>query len=205
MTDTLKKRIAIVAPLFLIAMMYPVFQLLALEFTDNWRIGWFLGLLIYWIIWGILFPLIMIGKRHLLHLIGPQRLNVRIFLLIAFPLVIVVINKFIHLMDYDKPSTFVFILLLITAFGNGVFEEIFWRGVYLKLFPGNLLLRVIWPGICFGLWHFAPASVAPDGRALTLVIGAVFFGFYLSYLARGTNGIWWPVVTHILSGFIVII
>ena len=99
----------------------------------------------------VLIPLVMIGKSTLLHLISPQRLNARIVLLIAFPLIIVIINKFIHVMDCEKSNAFVFILLLITALGNGFFKEIIWRGVYLKLFPGNLLLRVIWSGICFGL------------------------------------------------------
>ena len=42
--------------------MHPVFQLLAGLFEDNWRIGWYLGLVVYWLVWGGIFPRLMIGS-----------------------------------------------------------------------------------------------------------------------------------------------
>ena len=42
-----KQGIAIIAPLFVVAMMYPIFQILADVLPG--RIAWYLGLVIYWI------------------------------------------------------------------------------------------------------------------------------------------------------------
>jgi len=99
----------------------------------------------------------------------------------------------------------IFLLLLSTTFGNGFFEEVLWRGVYMKLFPGSLMFRIVWPSIWFALWHYAPGSVSSNGNIMALVIGAAFFGFYLSFLAKKTDTIWWCIVTHILGGIIMIL
>ena len=44
-----KQIFAILSPIIVILVMYPIFQLLSMAFHNNWRIGWFLGLMIYWL------------------------------------------------------------------------------------------------------------------------------------------------------------
>ena len=198
-----KQKIAIVTPPILIAIMYPIFQLLAGVFVAD-RIAWYLGLVIYWLIWGAAFPLLIIGKENVRMLIRPQKPNKKVLLLVAIPLLLASIGKFIPGMGYEKESVWIFLLLLSTTFGNRFFEEVFWRGVYVKLFPDSIFYRMIWPSIWFAIWHYAPGSVL-HGNVASLMIGAGLFGLYLSYLTKKTNTLWWSIVTHFLSGIIMII
>ncbi len=199
-----KQVIAIIFPLILIALMYPVFQLLSSAFNGS-VIGWYLGLVTYWIIWGAVFPLWIIGMKDLRPIIRPQRLNIKVSVLISIPLILALLYKFITGMDYGKLSFWILILYISTSFGNGFFEEVLWRGVYMKLFPDNILFRIVWPSIWFALWHYAPGSVSPNANVLGLIIGSGMFGFYLSFLAKKTGTIWWSIITHILGGIIMVI
>jgi len=199
-----KQKFAIGAPLILIVVMYTIFQLLAGIFRENWRIGWYFGLVLYWIIWGAVFPSWVIGRESIRELIKPQKLNIKILLLVLFPLVMASLYRFIPGMEYEKTSVWIFLLLLTTAFGNGFFEEVLWRGVYMKLFPDNTLLRIIWPSIWFALWHYAPGSVSPSKNVIGIIVGSGIFGFYLSYLAKKTNTVWWCIVTHTIGGIIMV-
>lgn len=198
-----KKKIAIVAPLVLIAMMYPIFQFLAGKYGE--RIGWYLGLVLYWLIWGGVFSWSMIGKESILRIIRPQKFTLRILLLILFPLLMAALYKYIPGMDYEKPSVWIFLLLVSTNFGNGFFEELLWRGVYMSLFPDSLIFRIIWPSIWFALWHYVPGSVIANGNVIGLIIGSGLMGLYLSFLAKKTGTIWWTILTHTIGGFIMIL
>lgn len=200
-----KQRFFIIAPLILLGVMYPIFQILARLFGENWRTGWFLGLLIYWSIWGAAFPIWIIGKEKIVTMIRPQRPNGKILILVAFPLLMASLYRLIPGMKYEKAGVLTLLLLLSTAFGNGFFEEILWRGVSMQLFPDNIFFRIIWPSIWFALWHYAPGSVSPSGNVIGLMIGSGFFGFYLSYLAKRTNGLWWCIVAHTLGGVIMVV
>jgi membrane protease YdiL (CAAX protease family) len=60
--------------------------------------------------------------------------------------------------------------------GNGVFEEILWRGVYSILFPNNKLFGFVWLAIWFSIWHFAPRSLSQNFSPIVLVSGALMFG-----------------------------
>lgn len=199
-----KQKLVIIAPVLLIAVMYPVFQVLAGVFRENWRIGWFLGLVVYWLICGGAFPMLIIGKDRIVAMIRPQRPNRRVLVLVAFPVLIASIYRLIPGMEYEKPSVWILLMLLSTTVGNGLFEEVLWRGVYLQLFPDSALLRMIWPSIWFALWHYAPGSVSPSGNVFGLMIGSGIFGLYLSYLANRTNTLWWCIVAHMLGGIVML-
>jgi membrane protease YdiL (CAAX protease family) len=201
-----RQRLAILAPLVLVGVMIPVFRILAGVFgEENWRIGWYLGLVIYWLIWGAAFPLWIVGRESIAKMIRPQRLSVRVLLLVLVPLIGASLYRLVPGMEYQKPSVWMLLLLLSTSFGNGFFEEVLWRGVYMELFPDRNLFRIVWPSIWFALWHYAPGSIAPDGNALGLIIGSGLMGFYLSFLAKKTGTIWWTIVAHTLGAIIMIV
>jgi membrane protease YdiL (CAAX protease family) len=122
-----------------------------------------------------------------------------------FPLLMAALYKFIPGMEYEKPSTWVFLLLISTNFGNGFFEELLWRGMYMSLFPGSILLRIVWPSIWFALWHYVPGSVHVDSNVIGLIVGSGLMGFYLSVLAKKTETIWWTIIVHTIGGFIMIL
>ena len=200
-----KQKIAVISPLILICLMYPAFRIMAWAFEENWRIGWYLGLIIYWLIWGAIFPWLMIGKESIRRIIRPRNLDTKVFFLLVFPLLMAGLYKFIPGMKYEKPNIWIFLLLITTNFGNGFFEEVLWRGVYMELFPDSNLFRIVWPSIWFALWHCVPGSVSPNGNVLGLMIGAGFLGFYLSFIAKITGTIWWTIIAHTLGGFIMIV
>lgn len=199
-----KQAIAIFAPFLLVGVMIPVFRLFSGLF-GNPIFGWYLGLISYWLTWCTILPLWLVGKKHLREIIRPRMPNITVVLLVLLPAGMAAVAKLLTGMGYHKPELWVWLLYISTAFGNGFFEELLWRGVYMELFPSRNFYRIIWPGICFALWHFAPASVSANSNPLALIIGAGLFGFFLAFLAKKTGGIWWCVIAHALGGIVMIL
>ncbi len=198
-----KQITALFIPILLIGVMVPIFQLLARRFGNT--AGWLSGLAIYWLIWGLIYPLQILGKEAVLDLIQPQRFDLKAALIASIPIVFAAIGRFQFGIQYEKATTWVAIGLLATAVGNGFFEEVLWRGTYMELFPDRTLLRIFWSSLWFGLWHYAPGSVSDGNNVLGLMIGSVFFGLVLSYLAKQTGTLWWCILSHTLAGIIMVI
>jgi membrane protease YdiL (CAAX protease family) len=201
-----KQIIAIIIPPLLMAFVYPIFNSLA-GILVNDRIAWYLGLIIYWLVWGAAFPILMIGKDSIKALIKPQKPTVAIIL----PMSIIILGALcarllVPGMEYEKQSIWILILLLSTTLGNGFFEELLWRGVYYKLFPNNLFFRMIWSSVWFGIWHFVPVSI--NNNELTgligMMIGPILMGLVLSYMTKKTNTLWWSMLAHTLGGIIMV-
>jgi membrane protease YdiL (CAAX protease family) len=201
---TNREKLAILSPIVLIATMYPVFQLLSRAFAEP-VIGWYVGLVLYWLTWCTVFPLLLVGKKSIITMIRPQKLNLKVAALVLFPLIMASLYKLVPGMGYRKASLWLLLLYISTSFGNGFFEEVLWRGVYMELFTQSILFRIIWPSIWFALWHYAPGSVSANANVWGLMIGSGLFGFYLSFLAKKTGAIWWSIVAHTLGGIIMIL
>lgn len=199
-----KQRIAAIAPPVLIGVMYLIFKLLS-RATGGSFIGWYLGLALYWLTWCTLLPLVLVGWRHIRELVRPQLLPGRTLLLLLIPVIGAALYRLVPGIGYEKHALWMTILYASTAFGNGFFEEILWRGVYMDLFPDRILMRIVWPSIGFGLWHYAPGAASANENVWGLIIGAGAFGFVLSFLAKQTNGVWWPIVAHSLGGLIMVL
>ncbi len=195
-----KQNLAILAPPLLMASMYVLFQLLSGILGET--PGWFVGLMLYWLTWCAPFTLWLIGKERLRGIIRPRRLTRRVLLLLTIPIIGSLSYKMIPGMDYGQTSLGLALLMISTAFGNGFFEEVLWRGAYMELFPQNLFFRIVWPSTWFALWHFAPGSISPGSNVVALVIGSGIFGFYLSCLAWKTDTIWWSILAHMAGGVI---
>lgn len=198
-----KQKIAIISPLVIIGMMYPIFQFLGNQLGNS--VGWYLGLWIYWIIWGWVFPWVMIGKDSIVRLIRPQKLTLQLFFMVAFPVIMAAIFRFITGMEYEKPALWFLFILISTNLGNGFFEEVLWRGMYLELFPTRVTLRIVWSTIWFALWHYAPGSISASGNPIGLMIGSGMMGLYFAFLAHKTKTIWWTMIAHALGGLIMVV
>lgn len=203
-----KQRIAVGAPVVLMATMYPIFRLL-----DGWvgdrmdgYLGWYLGLAVYWIIWGAGFSLWMVGWSRIKELLRPRRPTLLIAALIAFPVAMAGVVLLMPDMGYEKRSAGIWLLLLSSTLGNGLFEETLWRGVYLELFRNLRSWRVWWAGTWFGLWHIIPVSInaASFAEVMPMVIGSMFFGYYLAFVAKRTDSVWWPMIAHFLGGIVMV-
>jgi membrane protease YdiL (CAAX protease family) len=184
--------------------MIPVFRLLSGVF-ENAVIGWYLGLVSYWLTWCTILPLWLVGKQRLKQIIRPQKPTATVVLFVVFPAGMAALAKLLTGMGYAKPELWIWLLYGSTALGNGFFEELLWRGLYMELFPDRIFYRIIWPSIWFALWHYAPGSVSANSNPLALIIGAGLFGFLLAFLAKKTGGIWWGVVAHVVGGIVMII
>ena len=201
-----KRIIAFVIPPVLIAFMYPIFNSLA-GVLDNDRIAWDLGLITYWLIWGLVFPVIMIGRKEIMALIRPQRPTKKVLLPISIILVGAVSARLlVPGIEYEKSGVWEYILLLSTCFGNGFFEELLWRGVYYKLYPNRIFYRMIWPTIWFGIWHYVPVSINNNEMTalIGMIIGPVLMGLVLSYMVKKSDTLWWSILAHTLGGIIMI-
>lgn len=205
---TVKQRIAIAAPVVLMATMYPVFRLLDSALGDRFDgyLGWYLGLVTYWIVWGAGFSLWMLGPSRIRQLLRPRRPTLRLILLIAFPVLMAAAVLLIPGMGYEKRSFGILLLLGSTTIGNGLFEETLWRGVYLEVFRHRRFWRVGWASVWFGLWHIVPVSINAEAFSdvIPMVVGSMFFGFYLAFLAKKTDSVWWPMVAHVLGGIVMV-
>jgi len=201
-----KQIIACIIPLVLISVMYPIFNSFAGALAND-RIAWYLGLITYWIIWGLVFPLIIIGKKNVTELIRPQKPTIKILI----PMLIILLGAlsvrlFVPGMEYEKQSGWILILLLSTSFGNGFFEEVLWRGVYFKLFPNKIFYRMVWPTIWFAIWHYIPGSVLHENVTglIGLMAGSGLMGLVLSYMTKKTNTLWWSILAHTIGGIIMV-
>lgn len=114
-----KQMIAIGAPVVLVIVMIPVFRAFANRFGD-WP-GWFLGLAVYWIIWGGLFSLWMIGVEGIRAVIQPSALTPRILIAFLVPIVFSGISRLTSGSNYDKSTIWNLLMVVTTTFGNGFF------------------------------------------------------------------------------------
>lgn len=97
-----KKLVALLMPLVLLAVMYPIFQLTARKYGNT--VGWHSGLLIYWIIWGVVYPLAVLGKETILTMIRPQRIEMNAVLLAAIPVIFAAPGRIFFGMEYEKTT-----------------------------------------------------------------------------------------------------
>jgi membrane protease YdiL (CAAX protease family) len=192
----------IIAPPILMLVMFLIYTLFGVIFGSE--IGWYLGLSVYWILCGLLFSTWLIGFEEIKKLSSPRKFKIKLIPLIAFPVVMAFVFSYISKTEYNKVNLLGLILLIITPFGNGIFEEILWRGVYMELYPNNNFLRIIYSTIWYALFHFASGSLSSNPNILGLVIGSAFFGIYLAILTKWTGTIWWSIICHILGGFVMI-
>ena len=198
-----KQITALCMPILLLVTMYPIFQLLARKFGKS--AAWYSGLVIYWIIWGVMFPFLLLGNNAVMNLLRPPKIEWYALLLASIPILFSISGRIFLRIKYEKATVWALLALLITALGNGFFEELLWRGTYLSLFPESILYQMIWPSLGFALWHYAPGSVSQSGKVWRLMAGALFLGLFLSLLARQTDTIWWSIFAHTVAGIVLVI
>ena len=95
-------------------------------------------------------------------------------------------------------------IALLYALINGTVEELFWRGVFINVFPNNILRGYILPTLLFGLWHIALyflKGMEYQGGFAALVGGATFMGILWGFLAYKTKSIRMVTIAHIVTNF----
>ena len=190
------------APLMITILMWMVFVNLTSYF--GLLKGYLISFIAYWLICCFLLSLYALGGiKSLVSLfrsVGPRfgdKPDLTLSL-ISWPLVIVVFYSFIPQL---KLLTFPVVVLSIgLGFVNGLAEEILWRGVYIRLFKGNVWLNHIYPSFGFAIWHICPISVIAtrfSGGIYSFLIVSLLIGLSWGYYARKTDSVRWCTIMHV--------
>jgi len=200
---TVKQRVMIAAPVALIGSMYLAFQ--GFSYLLGASRGYVVGFVLYWVFWCIGLPLIFLGangvaslySQHSPKLVSKPWLTV---LIISWPIALPFATIFLpKILTASLSAVAVSIILGVVI---GITEEIFWRGLFAKLFPNNFWVGSIYPSITFGLWHLAPLSVQgtnDPGGSFSFVFVSILLGLSWSYYAQKTRSIRWCTVAHVIN------
>lgn len=188
---------ALVAPPVLIATTYLVFQVGVGWLGLRW--GYLAGFLFFWIVWCAGFSLWAIGLQGVAVVLRDTRPRLpnptALWLaLLAFPVAGGFVTVFVR--DLPRATLGVIALAWTIAVVNASLEELLWRGVYVRIFDGRLLLGWLYPATMFALWHISPTSVL--GSSAVLVAGAAYLGLVYGWIAFRTGSVRYTIPAHIL-------
>jgi membrane protease YdiL (CAAX protease family) len=166
------------------------------------RIGYEAGFGAYWGICGALSAW-LIGPSRVRELLGdrqagagsPAALEAALLL---WPPAGAIATRFIPEVGEATPGE------LATSAGvalvNATLEEVFWRGVYISLWPENPWLGWIWPALGFGAWHLAPQAIHPASMGrVAYVASATALGLSWGCVAYRTGSVRWTTLSHLLT------
>lgn len=166
--------------------------------------GYLLGFGFYWLFWCLLVPRILLEKTEfaaILHDRAPLfgRANWIVSLLW---LVVMLVSVWMYAGDFLRAPLALILLAAPLATLNGFCEEILWRGLYVRLFPRNPWLGILYPSLGFALWHLAPQVVFPAENVIGFVIATFFLALPYGYIAYRTGSARWTAISHSLSGIL---
>ena len=196
-----KQKIAILLSPILFAVMFVVYQGFAALLGSD--LGWYAGFAIYWPLFCVAIPLFLVGSGEIVKRYSIIKINAKYLLVYLFPVFITLIGGLF--MTTAERDLIGFIVWLGMSVGNGIFEEILWRGVYPTLFPDSKLFGFAWPAIWFSIWHFAPGSLSQNFQPIVLVSGALMLGVFFGWGAFKTKSLFWASIGHSFSGLIQVV
>jgi membrane protease YdiL (CAAX protease family) len=179
--------------------MYIVFQGLALLIGKD--LAWYVGLFIYWVVFCITVPVFLIGKEKVLSKFRYRATTFLNWLIVAVPIIFTLIGVFFVLENMERTLAESLVWIGMGV-GNGVFEEILWRGTYAELFEDDIIFGWLWPALWFAIWHIAPGSLSQNLSVDILVGGALFYGLCWGWVSYKTKSILLTSGSHFLSGIV---
>jgi uncharacterized protein len=198
-----KQRTLLAAPLVLIASMYVVLRINVAWLGQS--TGYVAAFALYWLGWGIVFPVWLIGFDGVVDLFSLGRGN-RWGLpsAIAIPLLAApAVTGFLFVFPSVFPDAGAKLIaaIAIYAFVNSVVEETFWRGLFARAFPRDPSFGLLYPAFGFALWQLVPISQATvrapfgPGAVVALALGT---GLVFGWVAWRTGSVRWTAVAHAL-------
>jgi membrane protease YdiL (CAAX protease family) len=172
----------------------------------NAEAGYVVGFLFYWVIWCTLIPLWILKREGIGSLLREQKpLFRRSNWLPALLLVMIVVVTVIMYPPRGLLAAPIKLVLIAVpvAIVNGVCEELLWRGLYVKVFPDNAVLGVVYPSVGFALWHISPQLVVPAETGVWPFVASTFFlGISYGWISYRTGSIKWNAISHTLGGIL---
>lgn len=134
------QRVLLAAPLALVASTYVVFHIALRLFGDV--SGYIVGFAFYWIAWGLAVPLFTVGRDGIVAMFDRGRSQFGMPAVLAVPLLAApAVYGFLFIFPGLVPSAgdrLVF-AAAVYALMNGVLEEVFWRGLFVRVCPRGLV------------------------------------------------------------------
>ena len=166
--------------------------------------GYLLGFAFYWLVWCVAIPRAFLGKQGFATLLTDQqplwsRTNAPAALLWA---VVTIVSIFMYGGDFVRAPLLLLVVAIPLATVNGLCEEILWRGLYVRAFPANPWMAVVYPAFGFALWHFAPQTVFLSANVAGFALSTSFLGLAYGFIAYRTGSAKWTAVSHSLSGIL---
>jgi hypothetical protein len=168
------------------------------------KAGYLLGFGVYWLFWCLFIPRMMLGKTEfaaILHNHVPlfSRAN---WLAATLWLVVTLVAVIMYAGVFIRAPLALILLAIPLATANGFCEEILWRGLYVRLFPHNPWVSILYPSAGFALWHFAPQVIFPAENAIAFVISTFFLALPYGFIAYCTGSAKWTAIFHSVSGIL---
>jgi membrane protease YdiL (CAAX protease family) len=191
--------LSLAIPLFVLPVMGLVFWLAELGLGRPG--GYLLGFGVYWLA-CLLLPGVLLGRQGFLSLLRDeaalfQRQN---WLAAMVWLLVMVVSVWMYAPEFVQAPLVLITAAIPLAAINGVCEEVLWRGLFVRLFPGDPKMSILLPAIGFALWHFAPQIIYPAENALGFVVSTLFLGLAYGFVAYRTGSARWTALAHSLSG-----
>jgi hypothetical protein len=198
----MKSRACFALPLLLLPVMAGIFALSA-----RWlgaEAGYLLGFAFYWLFWCLFVPRVSLGKTEfaaILHdrtpLFGRANwLAALLWLTVTLVAVLMYAGEFVR-----APLTLVLLAAPLATI-NGFCEEILWRGLYVRRFPQNPWMAILYPSLGFALWHLAPQVIFRAENVIGFVVSTFFLALPYGYIAWRTGSAKWTAISHSLSGIL---
>lgn len=166
--------------------------------------AYLLGFAFYWLFWCLLVPGLVFKKQGLGSLLQDQK---PLFTKDNWPaaLLWLLVTGIAFLMyggEFFSAPWLLILLAVPLATINGICEELLWRGLYVRAFPGNPWLGVIVPATGFALWHFIPQTIYPAENQLGFTLSTLLLGLAYGFIAYRIGSAKWTAVSHSLSGIL---
>jgi membrane protease YdiL (CAAX protease family) len=164
--------------------------------------GYLIGFLFYWIFWCLFIPLLISKKKIFVFFKNEKPLFIKKnwWIIILF-LSTIISPIFIYFLPEISKTPIILLLLSIPlATIHGFFEELFWRGFYIKEFPNNIIWGIVIPTIFFSLWHISPQFSIKDNNILLFLISTIPLGLTYGIVAFVTKSAKWSAIGHSISG-----
>ena len=165
-------------------------------------------LCLYDLVWCILVPLIILGKKGFLALFSERkplfsRENWLPAALLVTTTVVAAVMYWDTIANIGSTPVALILVGVPVTIVNSTGEEILWRGVYARAFPNRPFLGLIYPSIGFALWHISPQLVMPaEGSVFPFVISTFFLGLVYGWAAYRTGSARWTALSHSLNGIL---
>ncbi len=172
------------------------------------RTGYLAAFALYWLGFGLAYPLFLVGPAKLLAALRPAPLpaglaGAGVALLLIGPPLGAGLTYFRPRLAELTPAVLAVSALL--ALANGTAEELLWRAAPVAAFPHQPLLALVVPALGFGAWHLAPQIVLPSGGrggAGAFVLAAVVLGLCYGAVVYLTGSVVLAIASHVLTDFL---